>query len=366
MQIGYDAKRYFNNLSGLGNYSRDLVRIMQTHYPENNYLLYTPRRPKHLPAALNVRFPEHGLLNKLLPSYWRSKGIVADLKRDAIDLFHGLSGEIPVGLQKTGVKSVVSIHDLIFLRLPELYKPIDRFIYTKKFKYAAQQADKIVAISQQTKADLIEFFGTSPEKIDVIYQGCHPAFKQEISTEEAQRIRQKYHLPKDYILNVGSIEPRKNALQIVKAIRELDIPLVIVGKETAYWDKIKEYIAAHHLSNRVLFPKVDSMLDLAVLYKQASLFVYPSSYEGFGIPIIEALYSGTPVITSKSGVFPEAAGPSSYFIDPDNVEEMTHAITHVLSSTDKQQEMRENGRLYVQQFDDDVLAKQWMACYKSI
>src|SRR5690606_14115656 len=118
------------------------------------------------------------------------------------------------------------------------------------------------------------------------------------------------------------IEPRKNAFQIVKAIEDLDIPLVLVGKETSYSNQIKQYIAEKKMENRVLFRKVDNMDDLACLYKLAKIFLYPSTYEGFGIPIIEALYSGTPVITSNNGVFPEAAGPFSYFVDPVQVEQI--------------------------------------------
>lgn len=367
MQIGYDAKRYFHNRSGLGNYSRDLVRIMRTYYPSHDYFLYTPKVPSgNLSEELIIRHPKTGFLNRLLPSYWRSKGIVGDLARDGIDIFHGLSGEIPIGLRQTRVKSVVSIHDLIFLRLPQLYKPMDRAIYTKKFRYAAQHADKIIAISQQTKQDLVHFFDIAPETIDVIYQGCHPAFKQDVSSEVFASIQQKYNLPSTFILNVGSIEPRKNAFQIVKAIENLDIPLVIVGKETSYSNEIKRYIAEKKMENTVLFRKVDNMEDLAVLYKRASIFVYPSSYEGFGIPIVEALYSGTPVITSNTGVFPEAAGPFSYFINPEQVDQIRYAIESILTSTDMQHEMKENGLVYAQQFNDDVLAQKWMDVYTQL
>lgn len=364
MQIGYDAKRYFHNRSGLGNYSRDLVRMMHAHYPSHDYFLYTPRvLVNSLPEGLKIRYPKSGFLNRVFPSYWRSKGIVPELRKDGIDIFHGLSGEVPVGLHKTAIRSVVSIHDLIFLRLPQLYKAMDRMIYTRKFRYAAQHADKVIAISEQTKQDIVEFFNISPEKIDVIYQGCHPAFKQVVSSSREDEVRQKYNLPLDYVLNVGSIEPRKNAFQLVKAIENIDIPLVIVGQETSYSDEIKKYVADKKLAKRVLFRKVDSMEDLAVLYRLARIFAYPSTYEGFGIPIIEALYSGTPVITSNGGVFPEAAGPFSSFVDPQQVDQIRHAIESILASTFRQQEMKEKGLIYARQFNDDVLAKQWMDVY---
>ena len=366
MRIGYDAKRYFQNQSGLGNYSRDLLRILKDHYPTNDYILYTTKKPsRYLDSGFDIQFPESGI-NKMLPSLWRSRGIVRNLKEDKIDIFHGLSGEIPYTIGKKGIKSVVTIHDLIFLRHPELYKPLDRLIYSLKFRYAAQHADSVVAISKQTKLDLMEFFGMADEQIDVIYQGCHPAFKQEKALDELESIRLKYDLPTDFILNVGSVEPRKNAFRIVKAVEQLDIPLVIIGKETAYADEIKKYIVEKKIQRKVLFKKVDSMEDLAAIYKLALLFVYPSTYEGFGIPIIEALYSETPVITTTSGVFPEAAGSSSYFIDPTNVEELRNAIQTVLSSTSMQQHMKEKGLEYAQQFNDDVLAEQWIKTYQGL
>lgn len=366
MRIGYDAKRYFQNKSGLGNYSRDLIRILKSQYPANDYILYTTKQPNADTIGLDVRYPQKTLINTILPSIWRSRGVVSDLTKDKINIFHGLSGEVPFHLQNAGIKSVVTIHDLIFLRHPELYKMLDRIIYTKKFKYAVQHADKVIAISKQTKQDIMHYFAVAEEKIDVIYQGCHEAFKQEKPLEELERVRTQYNLPKDFILNVGSIEPRKNAFQIVKAIENIDIPLVIVGKETGYATEIKQYITTKRLQNRVLFRRVQGMEELASIYKLANAFVYPSTYEGFGIPIIEALYSGTPVITTNTGVFPEAAGPFSYFIDPKNTDEIRYAIDSVLSSTSMQQDMIEKGLAYAQQFNDDILAKQWITCYESL
>lgn len=364
MKIGYDAKRYFNNFTGLGNYSRDLVRIMQSHYPSNDYFLYTPKRPSSpTPLASTIRFPRRGLINRWFPSFWRSKGIVNDLKEDALDIFHGLSGEIPFGISDSSIKTVVSIHDLIFLRFPELYNAIDRQIYTRKFRYSITHADAIIAISQQTKQDIIHYFDVDADQIQVIYQGCHPIFKKEQSSVQKEEVRRRYNLPEDFILNVGTIEPRKNAFQIVKAVEDLDIPLVIIGKDTDYSAQIKQYINDKKLSHRILFIKVNSMIDLAAIYQLACIFVYPSSYEGFGIPIIEALYSGTPVITTAGGVFPEAAGPHSQFIDPKNVEGIRTSILKTLSSSSIQQTMKEEGLIHAQQFNDDVLAKQWMDVY---
>lgn len=363
MRIGFDAKRYFLNKSGLGNYSRDLIRILETYYPQNEYIKYTP---KFIGLGDDTVKTPSGILASTFPSLWRNKWIVSDLVKDQIDIYHGLSGEIPVGLDHTNIKSVVTIHDLIFLKLPHLYKPIDRAIYNKKFRYAVNHADKVVAISQQTKQDIVEYYNVEDGRIEVIYQGCHPAFKIPKSQEAKDQLRRQYNLPQNFILNVGSIEPRKNAFQIVKAIETLDIPLIVIGKETKYSDSIKKYIEERGLQGRIQLLQGFTMEELSKIYAMAEAFVYPSMYEGFGIPIIEALYSGTPVITTRSGVFPEAGGPSSLYVDPQNIEELRHAIEKVLQDSSLSHKMIHDGLEYVQQFNDDKIAAQWDALYHTL
>ena len=368
-RIGFDAKRYFLNHTGLGNYSRDLIRILETYYPENTYNKYTPRIPQELRSeqllASNIHLPK-GTFSKIFPRFWRNVEIVNDLKKDHVDLFHGLSGEIPVGLQKADIKSVVTIHDLIFLHFPELYSSVDRWIYDKKARFAVKNADKIIAISEQTKNDIINFYDVPENKIDVIYQVSHPAFKKSKSEAEKLAIRDKLELPQNFLLNVGSIEPRKNAFQIVKAIENLDIPLLIIGKETAYSDTIKEYVAKKGLGSKIIFKKGLTMDELAVIYSLADIFIYPSKYEGFGIPIIEALYSGTPVITTNSGVFPEAGGPNTRYVDTNNTDELQSAILSILDDQKLARNMSISGLEYVQRFNDDIIAKQINNLYKKL
>lgn len=367
MRIGYDAKRYFNNSSGLGNYSRDLIRSMQEYYPENDYILYTTGTKLHtVDENLKIRTPGNDFISKNFPFYWRSRGVIKDLKEDQIQIYHGLSGEIPVGIDKSGLRSVVTIHDLIFVRYPELYKPLDRMIYARKFRYAAQHADKIIAISEQTKRDIIQFLHIDENKIDVIYQSCHPAFKQPVSEQKKDEVRKRYGLPADFILNVGSVERRKNAFQIVKAIEDIDIPLLIIGKSTSYADEIKAYIGDRNLAQKVKFLQVESMYDLACIYQLARVFVYPSTFEGFGIPLIEALYAGTPVITNRFGVFPEAAGPTSKYVNPEDIEELSSAITSILGSSSLQQQMKSDGLNYAQQFNDDIITCKIEKLYQNL
>jgi glycosyltransferase involved in cell wall biosynthesis len=370
MNIGFEAKRVFHNKTGLGNYSRDLIRLMSQYFPENNYFLYNPK-PSNVTLfegnGKNVfeKKPSTPFYTKFY-NLWRQKGIITDLKNDEIELFHGLSGEIPRGLRENNIKSIVTIHDLIFMRYPNLYSFFDRKIHFYKFKKAAQEADLIIAISEQTKNDIIEFLKIDPSKIKVIYQGCHAAFKQKFSKEEQKEVIDKYNLPDEFILNVGTIETRKNILLAVKAIKNINTCLVIIGKETPYNNKVKKYIKENNIEHKVIFLKGLNINELAIVYQLAKIFVYPSFYEGFGIPIIEALYSKTPVITTRGGVFPEAGGPNSIYVNPNCSDEIKEKIELLLNKEKLRIEIAEKGVIFVQKFSDKIIAEQIMWVYKSV
>ena len=370
MKIGFEAKRVFHNKTGLGNYSRDLIRMVSHYFPENNYFLYNPKKSKEtlfVPNETNVfeKNPQTAFYKKCY-NIWRQKGVIQDVEKDQVQLFHGLSGELPSGLSAKGIKSVVTIHDLIFIRYPHLYSFFDRKIHFLKFKKATKNADLIIAISEQTKLDIIQYLGVASSKIKVIYQGCNSVFKTTFSEEIKEKVIQKYQLPKKFVLNVGTIEERKNALTIVKAIKDLDISLVLIGKETAYANQIHEYIKANNLQDRVRFLKGITNEELAIMYQLAAVFVYPSIFEGFGIPIIEALFSKTPVITNKNGVFPEAGGPNSLYIEPYDVADLQHKIHQVLTDSNLSTEMKEKGFEFAQQFNDEGIAQQIMTCYTDL
>ena len=369
MKIGFDGKRAFHNATGLGNYSRDLLKILAAYFSDNEYYVYNtkPKKIDRLSGFQNLieKLPESAFWKKF-SSVWRQGPILKQLKKDQIELYHGLSGEIPRGIEKSGIPSVVTIHDLIFVRYPELYSFFDRKIHFNKFKYAAENADKVIAISEQTKNDIIEFLGIEAFKIEVIYQGCHNIFKEEVTEVEKSRVKEKFNLPENFILNVGTIEERKNLLSVVKSIKNLETHLVVIGRKTGYYQTVLKYIEDNNLNNRVHFLEGVALNELATIYQMADIFVYPSIFEGFGIPIIEALYSKTPVITSKGGVFPEAGGPNSCYVDPNNTDEFSKAIENILNDESLRNNMVEKGHTFVQKFNDDVIADNIMQLYRSI
>ncbi len=368
MRIGFDAKRAFFNNTGLGNYSRSTINALCRLFPENDYFLYTPSKGKHSiytpPENATVRLPST-LWGSQLKSYWRTYGLEKQLAREKIEIYHGLSNEIPVGIERTGIKSIVTIHDLIFMRLSGLYPPIDRCIYEKKVKNAVKNADRIIAISRQTGKDLLELFDADEDKIRVIYQGCNPWFYNKETAEQRAIIRKKYNLPANYLLYIGTIEERKGLLTIVQAIHEskIDIPLVAIGGKTPYYVKVQQYIKKHRVSNIQFYHYINNS-DLPAIYQQAEVFIYPSRYEGFGIPVLEALNSGIPVITTRGGCLEETAGKGGLFIDPDNTDQLAEAIRRLLVDRALRQKLVEEGARHALYFREEKTLPELIKVYK--
>ena len=367
MKIGFDAKRAFNNRSGLGNYSRDVIRAVIGR-KEDEVFLFTPKTNDAVFKTEDVEIitAKDGI-DSLIPAYWRSFSIVKDVDKIGLDIFHGLSNELPFTVGKP-VKTVVTIHDLIFKRHPEWYKTFDRRMYDWKFKSACHNSDKIIAISEQTKSDIIEFYGIDKQKIEVVYQTCNERFKSKATQEQINLVREKYQLPKDFLLNVGTIEPRKNALNIVKALHQhkIDTPLIIIGRNTKYAEEIKAYITENKLESQVQILHEVTNEELPVFYQMAKIFIYPSTFEGFGIPIIEALYSGTPVITSKGSCFSEPGGEHSIYVEVGNIDALAQEISSLFSDNNKCQLMNERGLQHVQKFNTDKVSQDLYKVYNQL
>ncbi|PID95329.1 MAG: hypothetical protein CSA95_00180 [Bacteroidetes bacterium] len=364
MKIAFDAKRAFANRTGLGNYSRDVIRNLSLNRALELYL-FTPVGHTSLMDASPYRvIVPQSPMDKAFRAYWRSFSQAKEVINLGIDLYHGLSNEIPWGLGNS-CKKVVTIHDLIFKRYPQWYPLFDRKMYDWKCKRACLEADTIIAISAQTKADITHFYHVNPDKIEVVYQTCNDIFKTDCSATFKQAVRKRYHLPQRFILNVGTIEPRKNAFEVVKAVHEygIETPLVIVGRATPYTARITEYVKQHRLEKRVFLWHHVSTKELAAFYQMASLFIYPSTFEGFGIPIIEALYSGVPVITTQGGCFSEPGGAASLYLEEITSKHIAEAINLILSNDTVAQEMIDKGRQHVQKFNAEVLTEQLISVY---
>ena len=288
-------------------------------------------------------------------------------------MFHGLSGELPVGIRKSGIKSVVTIHDLIFLRHPEFYHWIDTKIYAWKFRQTLREADHIIAISECTRRDIMEYGGVDESKISLIYQSCAPKFNSVSAllglAKRQSRARQAQGpWSGGYILSVGSIEARKNILLAVKALPYLpeELKLVIVGKHTPYTDEVSAYAEKEGLSHRIQIMHGVSDEELPKLYAEAEAFVYSSRYEGFGIPIIEAISCGLPVVACTGSCLEEAGGPDSLYVDPDDARAMAQAIRQVLRGAEGREKRIENSQQYIKRFAGNDVAGQVAELYRSL
>ena len=375
LTIAFDGKRAANNKTGLGNYSRHIINLLAKFSPDNRYIVFLPKNGKN--PQFQAILGENRNIEVVTPtsrfwkkfsSLWRVFGIRNEISAFQDIIYHGLSNELPLTIKKTPAKSVVTIHDLIFLRFPQYYKFLDRMIYSYKFRKSCQNADQIIAVSECTKRDIVEFFGIEPDKISVIYQGCDKVFKSESDSDTMQNVKRKYNLPDRFLLNVGSIEERKNALLIVKALPILTekLPLVIIGKRTNYTSKFEK--AANDLGVSGLLHILDKVPfeDLAPIYRLSEVFIYPSRYEGFGIPIIEAINCGVPVIAATGSCLEEAGGPDCQYVNPDDENALARAIEHITDKPENQDYRRNSiakSQEYVKRFSEEKQAELLMDCY---
>ena len=290
------------------------------------------------------------------------------MKRDGVELYHGLTGELPKGIHAAGIRSVVTIHDLIFLRHPEYYNQLDVKIYDWKFRTVCREADRIIAISNRTKQDIMELGGISEDRIDVIYQSCSPRFHTTATLRQQSEVHSRYHLPRRFVLSVGSIEERKNIRLAVHALPYLpeDVHIVAVGRQTDYARNVLKEAADSGLGQRVHFLYDVSDNDLQALYQLAEVFVYPSRYEGFGIPIIEAIHSGLPVVAATGSCLEEAGGPDCLYVSPDDAEALAASIGKVLTGAAEREQRIQRSRNYVRRFEGNDVAEQVLGVYRQL
>jgi glycosyltransferase involved in cell wall biosynthesis len=365
MTIGYDAKRIYHNSSGLGSYGRNLIKSLVQSEVDIQLKLYNPWSGSiNFEAGPKVEEVQPALKNKLFAQIWRRQLISKQAKKDGVQLYHGLSAELPLGLKKNGIPSIVSIHDLIFLRRPDLYKSIDRKIYIKKTRGACKRADLIVAISDQTRNDLIDFLKIDPAKIIVIGQSCGPEFWEDQRTKGLELL-EKERIPKRFGLFVGTLEPRKNPVELAQACLKLKVPLILVGRPKPYWTSFYDGLSAEEkLLIRPL--KVADNSTLAGLYQQATFMAYPSNFEGFGIPLVEAMACETALITAKNSALQEVAGPGSILVEEITSDTLSSAILRFWGNENLRKESILQNRNFVHKFKPQTIAQQWLETYQEL
>jgi glycosyltransferase involved in cell wall biosynthesis len=362
MKIGFDAKRAFLNHTGLGNYSRNVIRAMLKHYPQHEYYLFTPsivandfyEEIKNLPNVQIIQ-PKR----KIFLSLWRSYSITPLINKYKLDVYHGLSNELPLNIKKSKVKKVVTIHDLIPFKEDTFRNIFDDYFAKKKMFTACRDANIITPISIATSEDIYKLFGTDKSKLKVVYQ---PIVLNEPKT--LPEVKQKYQLPEKFILQVGRVEYRKNVQVILRALillKNPDLHYVLVGRKTRFYKSLLAFGINFGLKPNLHF--IDRLNDdeLAAVYRLSSAVVYPSLYEGFGLPIAEAIYFGKAVLTTQGGCFEEAGGPGAYYCNTSDPNEVATTISKMLKTDNSA--MMEAGQRHIRQFNSEATAAALMEIY---
>lgn len=268
---------------------------------------------------------------------------------------------------------VVTIHDISFEHFPDIFTKKEMFIQKNLIPYAARKSQKILTVSEYSKKDICEYYGCDAEKVVVTYNGKSDAFKKlDLSAEHKKELRNKYQLPDEYILYVGNIQPRKNLKRLLQAYvkyagNNTDVkPLVIVGKKAWMYDSIFEEIKKCELEKQVYFTGYVDEEDLVKLYTEALFFVYPSIFEGFGLPVLEAMSCGTPVVTSNVTSIPEVAGEACCTIDPFDVDAICNALRAFSTNAQLREEYAEKGLKQAEKFDWKITAQQTEQVYNEL
>lgn len=376
-RIGVDAKRLTRNRTGLGNYSRFVVRLLRRYGQDIAMYLATPSEGDRslyadilqgnhvellLPQAERRGMPGYG-------AYWRSFAMVQALNGLELDLYHGLSNELPYSAGRLRCPTVVTMHDLIYEWHPEWYSWWDVRLYRAKYRRSCELATHVVAVSEQTKRDVVAMYGIPSSRVTVLYQGCGVEFRQPVSEALRAEVARHYALPSRYLLSVGTVEERKNAGVLVEALsllKDQGVHLVLAGRETEYATRVRARAAELGLTARVHFLGSVPAEWLPALYHGALMMLYPSKFEGFGIPVLEALCCGVPVVAASGSCLEESGGPDSLYVPPQSVEGFAESIQRILEDEALRNHMVEAGYTWSERFSDARLAEALLHFYAQV
>jgi glycosyltransferase involved in cell wall biosynthesis len=285
-----------------------------------------------------------------------------------VELYHALAGVVPLGLQRRGIRSVVTIHSLEFLRLRKFFRPVYNLYRRMLMLSSMRRADRIVAVSECVKRDIVRYLHIDAEKIDVIYGGCHRRFTEPVSEAQIEQVRERYNLPERYILVSGTHSPRKNIAHIIEALPDIDpsVNLVIAGRGTKHTEALKRRVKALGMEDRVVMLHGVANEDMPAIYYAARAYLMMSLYEGFSTTIVEAITVGVPVIAAKGSSLEESGGEGSIYVEPQDHDALVEAVERVVHDEALRQSMIERGREYASRFRPEVIAYNVLNTYRRI
>ncbi len=378
MRIGIDIRALNPGYpTGVGKYIHSLLQNIAGLDGENAYALYYPLRRNSrawITRNLGSSYATHmGWVPEFLSAerfnkLWLKWYLPSRIKKDEIDVFHGPSFYLP---ECSSVKRVVTIHDLSQILFPELYDGISSDAIIKRTKYAIEHADFIIADSESTREDIIERYAVSPASVETIYLGLHDGYTNPVDSGCAEQVRHKHDLPESFIFHVGSYHPRKNTEAILKALKILKeegrkVHLVLSGKKTVYFDHLQKVVCDLHLKKLVIFLDYLPDEEIRALYSAATMMVYPSLYEGFCFPVVEAMAMGLPCVVADSACLPEIAGDAAIITDPKRPEDIADGIVTVMENREVREKLVEKGIERVKMFSWKETARKTLDLYHKI
>ena len=352
MKVAIDARKLHD--FGIGTYIRNLLRHLARIDRESEFVLLTAEADLGVAEALG---PNFRTVLEPSPNYSIREQIHVPwvLRRERPDVFHAPHYILPTAV---GCRSVVTIHDCIHLMFPQYLPDRAAYAYARGSMWnAVRKADRILTVSEASKRDILRFFNVPPGKIEVVPNAIDERFWNVPTEEEIASVRERYQLAHRYVLYVGNIKPHKNLVRLIEAfsgLRQLegfdDVKLLIIGDQISKLPALRRAVHSHKLHKQVRFLGYLSDDSLAILYSLASVFVFPSLYEGFGLPPLEAMACGAPVVTSNVSSLPEVTGDAAVLVDPENVESIVDGMRRVLSDPELAQEMRKKGLVRAREF----------------
>ncbi|MYB75789.1 MAG: glycosyltransferase family 4 protein [Chloroflexi bacterium] len=376
MEIGINALKLYSSQdyrnAGISHYIRQLTTHLLNTDSENHYTLFTNnlmpewREPtRHTPTIVTSRLPTAHPVPRIL---WEQTVLAWRAAHDKLDVLHCPLNVIPMG---AACPTVLTIHDLTFLRYPRLFPQLKRQYLRLFTRLSAQHANAVVAVSASTRDDVVQMLGVPQERVHVVHHAADADFRPR-AQEECSTFRTSKGLPNRYVLYVGTLEPRKNVDVLIRAfgkvVREEKLPhsLVLVGAKGWMTQAIQQAIAEANVGERLLMPGYVARAELPLWYSSADVFVYPSTYEGFGYPVLEAMASGTPVITSNTSSMPEIASDAGVLVSPREESTLAAAMASILTDTALADSLRARGLEQASRFSWDKSVRTCMNLYQSL
>src|SRR5688572_17871027 len=368
MRVAIDTRKIHD--FGIGTYIRNLLRQLARIDRDTEYVLLCREPDLGIAAQLgpNFRTVLESSRNYSVREQFHVPWVLRQLRPD---LYHAPHYVLPPAVR---CRSVVTIHDCIHLMFPQYLPNRLAYAYARASMWAAaRRSDRILTVSEASKRDILHFFNVPPEKIVVVYNAIDEHFWVTPPEERVARVRERYQLDHKFVLYVGNIKPHKNLERIIEAFDEVrkddvdgDLKLLIIGDEISKLPSLRRAVHRHKLHKQVRFLGYLPDETLAILYRLASVFVFPSLYEGFGLPAVEAMASGTPVVTSNLSSLPEVTGDAAVLVDPYDVDSIAHGIRRVLTDPALAAEMRRKGLERAREFSWERSVAQTREVYAAV